>query len=298
MTEKPAPATSPAHPAAPGAPPSAPDEDVQKKKFEDRLALANGLTTLLDSMHDRADAKYGDKPLWHEWALGECFSVGYSLGASRASAERAIAPAPVAVPVSVSKTIDPALPTVASSLPAFMCGGERGKRPVLVKHLWFVRHAEGTHNVPQPAVDSAVVGAAKTGDAANPGLTARGREQAGHLKGPVELLVVSPMRRTIETYAHSNLRVGRLVTSEHFREFLGYPPSSNYDLERLRTENVQQFQRRVELAIDFLREQPEERITVLSHGVFLGELCKRLGLPYTHGFANAEVRDMGRVKIP
>lgn len=107
------------------------------------------------------------------------------------------------------------------------------------------------------------------------------------------------MRRTLQTYAHSTLQVKRLITSELFREWMIYGPSSRLDLEPADlTETPQELTNRARAAAQLVSEQKEHNIAILSHGVFLSEFAKLLGKPLTTGMQNAQVIDLGHVTIP
>ena len=103
----------------------------------------------------------------------------------------------------------------------------------------------------------------KEADFVNTRLSDKGREQAALVRGPVDLLIVSPLRRTLETYVHSKLQVKRLFTT-----------------------------------IDLLRAQPETNIGILSHGVFLAELASRIGRPFANGMSNAQVIHVHNAILP
>lgn len=154
------------------------------------------------------------------------------------------------------------------------------------KHLFVIRHAESTSNA-NPADQTP-----------NPGLTENGKSQASKVQGPVDLLIVSPMKRTMQTYAHSALKVKRLLTSDLFREWMVYGPSSQLDLEPARTESAADLRKRIVAASKFIAQQPERTVALLSHGVFLAELAKHLGKPLASALQNAQVADLGRVQLP
>jgi broad specificity phosphatase PhoE len=161
------------------------------------------------------------------------------------------------------------------------------------KNLWLIRHAESMHN----AKDKYAATHKTEEDFANTRLSDTGKLQAAKVHGPVELLIVSPLRRTLETYALSNLQCKRLITSDLFREFRAYGPACHFELEPRTVETVDEFQKRVRQALTFLAEQPEPNIGVLSHGVTIGEICRQLGKPLQHGIANAQVIHLENVAI-
>lgn len=150
-----------------------------------------------------------------------------------------------------------------------------------MKRLWLIRHAESKHNIRDrfPNLPEQ--------DFLNTPLSDEGRNQARSIQGPVDLLLVSPLRRTLETYLYSKLMVKRLQTTDLLREFCAYGPASLLDGETPWVETEPQFHERVSKLITFIRAQPETNITLLSHGVLLGELSRRLGRP-TH-FPNGAV---------
>jgi broad specificity phosphatase PhoE len=156
--------------------------------------------------------------------------------------------------------------------------------PPVRKNLWLIRHAESMSNV------AANYPAMKEADFVNTRLSENGRtQQAPLVKGSIDLLIVSPLRRTMETYAHSNLRVKRLFTSELVREWRAYGCAGDFELEAPRAESADELRARVERTLELLRAQPETNIGILSHGVFLAELAARIGNRLSFGMANAQV---------
>jgi len=158
------------------------------------------------------------------------------------------------------------------------------------KNLWMIRHAESTHNAkPENEPDDKYF---------NCGLTEKGKGQAHCVQGPAELLLVSPLRRTLETYIHSRLKVKKLETLEELREWTGWGPSCMYDLEHKdNRESWEQFQARVSKALHIIKQRPEQNIAILSHGGFLSEVCRQLKLPL-YRWENAEVRHYPNVVFP
>jgi broad specificity phosphatase PhoE len=159
------------------------------------------------------------------------------------------------------------------------------------KNLWLIRHAESMANVGHKYPDM------KGADFANTRLSADGRAQAEKVHGPIDLLIVSPLRRTLETYACSQLKVKRLFTSELVREYRAYGPSGDFELEAPHSESGDEFRRRIEQAVEMVRAQPETNIAILSHGVFLAEFARRLGKPLATSMANAQVIAIRNVSV-
>jgi len=159
------------------------------------------------------------------------------------------------------------------------------------KNLWLIRHAESTHNAKPPhEPDDKYF---------NCGLSENGKQQASKIQGPVDLLLCSPLRRTLETYAHSSLRVKKFETVEELREWTTYGPSCLYDLENPAVlEDAHQFRARVRMVVDIIRQKPQTNIAILSHGATLAELTRQLNIPCTTGWYNAEVKHFPDVIFP
>lgn len=137
---------------------------------------------------------------------------------------------------------------------------------MMKKQVWFIRHAESQGNTGEDG-------------GPDPALSKRGREQASHLKGPVDLLIVSPMKRALDTYILSKLSSTSIIVSELFRERLGGGQGEwrlGEDHVKKLERDDKKFVKRVDAAIEFLRAQPEQRIAVISHHTFLAALTGRL----------------------
>lgn len=177
-----------------------------------------------------------------------------------------------------------AVPPETSSIPAFV-----------VKTLYFIRHGQSLHNIKDPNKPDT--------DYRNTALSEEGKTQAGKIKGSIALAIVSPLRRTIQTYAYSQLTVGRLITLEDIREWAGWGVACMYEHEEQRDPNKakeswSEFQVRVARAIRAIAQQPEHEIAIISHGGTLGEMTRQLKLPCHAGWANAEVRRFDKVLMP
>jgi broad specificity phosphatase PhoE len=106
-------------------------------------------------------------------------------------------------------------------------------------------------------------------------LSAAGIEQAKRIKLPFDCVVVSPLRRALQTYSYSQIETGKLLVSDIFREFrpLGHP--SNYlEREVIARESQQQLEKRAQQAIEFLQSLPYQTIGVITHHDFTAEFSK------------------------
>lgn len=160
------------------------------------------------------------------------------------------------------------------------------------KQLYLIRHAESEHNAKSKFPDR------KEQDFVNTCLTSNGIDQAGKIQGPVNLLILSPMKRCVQTYAHSKLTVGRVVMSDLVREWRVYGPASFLEHEKQEAEPRAVFMARVEATSQLLKQQPENSIAILAHGVFLSELMLKLGDERgLRGMCNAQVIHLKDIKL-
>jgi broad specificity phosphatase PhoE len=156
---------------------------------------------------------------------------------------------------------------------------------VVTKNLWFIRHAESEQNA------GVEVGR-------NSKLSERGKTQAVQVHGPCSLLLLSPLRRSIETYALSGLKVGRLIMADCIREIVD-GPACELDLEKWsHNETEEEVMVRINATFQLLRSQPEKNITILSHACFLRKLISELKLEMSGFLANAQVVLFKDVNIP
>jgi broad specificity phosphatase PhoE len=156
------------------------------------------------------------------------------------------------------------------------------------KNLYFIRHGESEHNA-KHSLSESEKSKMKEIDFVNTCLSLKGKEQAKQIQGSLDLVIVSPLRRTLETYIHSGLRVKRLLTSDLFREWMIYGPSGQFECEEDKNESNEQINTRIKNAIEFIKLQPESNIGIISHGVFLCKLAEQLGNSIPSGMYNAQV---------
>jgi broad specificity phosphatase PhoE len=133
--------------------------------------------------------------------------------------------------------------------------------------LYLIRHGQSLYNEGKTSDPNLLVDCA---------LSEEGRKQAQKITGPVNLLILSPLRRAIETYTYSKLQCRRIIMSDLFREH-GTGPWNCLPREDLKwQETGTELETRVQRAIEFLRQQTETHITILSHHDFLVALTQAL----------------------
>jgi broad specificity phosphatase PhoE len=183
------------------------------------------------------------------------------------------------------------------------------------KFVYLIRHGQGVHNSRARDIGRSAYSDESLLDAP---LDEIGRKQASalgeHLRDsglPIELVVVSPLRRTLET---AKLAFGGTVPQlalEEIREAFGAhacdkrgPVSAvrhvfpHVDFSLVKTdedtwhgpsrETVREVAARGHKFVEFLRERPETHIAVVSHGVFLETLVGGLVLGVVDPRINAE----------
>lgn len=138
-----------------------------------------------------------------------------------------------------------------------------------MKKITVIRHAQSKFNT----------GTCKPEELPNCRITDHGKEQASHLHHKFDILVLSPLKRSIETYVHSGIQVGKVEISDLFRECMDDSGRLNFlELEEQRQENYEQVVERARKAIKYICSLPENNIGIISHGIFIWHFLNQLGL--------------------
>ena len=140
----------------------------------------------------------------------------------------------------------------------------------------FFRHGPSTFNV--------------HGDLSpNVPLTEDGKKVCSSMKGHVDLVICSTLRRARETLDHSEIVYKRVVYTDLCRELLDGNTSNLYNGEVNTIESPEDIDHRVQQFREFIAQQPEAtindhpRIAVVSHGCFLYRMVN-------HDFGNCQCR--------
>jgi len=137
----------------------------------------------------------------------------------------------------------------------------------------FFRHAPSTFNT--------------RGDLSpNVPITEDGKNVAKAMRGHVDLVICSTLRRARETLDHSNLTYKRVIFTDLCREILDGNTSNLYNREDNIVETEEDVNNRILKFRDFILSQPEisldyANVAVISHGVFLHKMTG-------HGYANCQ----------
>lgn len=104
----------------------------------------------------------------------------------------------------------------------------------------------------------------------NIGLTEEGKIHARNLTFSFNILVLSPMKRAIETYSYSGIKVGSVLMSELFREHVR-TPNNLFEFEDFVYETEEDLVERVRAAAEFLKkiDLPNINIGVITHDEFI-----------------------------
>lgn len=124
------------------------------------------------------------------------------------------------------------------------------------KHLYYTRHAESLANVGKNYID--------------PPLTDNGIQEAKTLRGNIDCIVISPLRRCKETLQYSQLTYNTLIVNYNFREKISNL-HNRLLLEKVTTETNEQFNERIQLfnqELITLFEQ-HDNILLIGHDYYL-----------------------------
>lgn len=129
----------------------------------------------------------------------------------------------------------------------------------------FIRHAQSMYNV-------------GTGhDNYNSPLSENGIISCKSLGYSFDLLIISPLKRAIQTYANSNIKTKNILISDLFQEVKNQKPNMlDDDLSR---ESHEEFEARIIKAIDYLKKlnySNTKTIGVITHHDFIYHLTKKL----------------------
>jgi len=130
--------------------------------------------------------------------------------------------------------------------------------------VYFLRHAESRYNAGFP-------------DEFNCDLSDNGKKQASNLIGNIDLVIVSPLKRAIETLKNSKINYKKLLTCSLCRENRNTPKCDYLEGEEMFIESREQLLQRIEEfkhLLDLLSEN-YNRILIVSHGIFICNLVGR-----------------------
>lgn len=110
-------------------------------------------------------------------------------------------------------------------------------------------------------------------------LTNDGRKQSAEIAHQAELVILSPLKRTMETYLNSDIKTKRVHMSELFREILDGNNCNYHEHEDHTIESIDNAKERINKALVYLSTFEEKNIVVITHGGFLHHMLILLGKP-------------------
>jgi broad specificity phosphatase PhoE len=139
------------------------------------------------------------------------------------------------------------------------------------KTVTIIRHAQSKFNAGQYTTET---------ELSNCRLSDFGREQSKNLTQTFDILILSPLKRAIETYANSNIKCGNVIINDLFREYKEHDPKPlNFlELETIMPETLEEVKKRVGDAINYLKTSPYNNIGIISHGIFICYFLEQLAI--------------------
>ena len=114
----------------------------------------------------------------------------------------------------------------------------------------------------------------------NSRLTPLGMEQASNLDFNFDLLILTPLKRSLQTYTCSKIKTKEIMINPLFREWLD-GPANLLEREDFKLETPDELNQRVDKAITWLRQISScyKSIGIISHFQFLKVLREKLTIP-------------------
>jgi hypothetical protein len=104
----------------------------------------------------------------------------------------------------------------------------------------------------------------------NPPLSSNGSEECGNIEGSYDIVILSPLKRAIQTYANSNIKSKKVLLMDAVREFRHSGSKENLlDFEELYYENFGDFIARISTLKEFLKECEPASVAVITHKEFI-----------------------------
>ena len=131
------------------------------------------------------------------------------------------------------------------------------------KKITLIRHAQSRFN------------AGQTDALTNCGITDQGAQDASNLNFSFDCLIISPLKRSIQTYTCSKIKTGKIMINELFREHVSW--NLNFlDNETPAIETVDDLVKRAYAAFEFLNTIEYYNIGVITHSDFLQTFTERI----------------------
>jgi broad specificity phosphatase PhoE len=147
-----------------------------------------------------------------------------------------------------------------------------------MKKITIIRHAESKFNARQYETDN---------ELRNCRLSENGKLQAQNLQQSFDIIILSPLKRALETYVESNLKSRKIIISDLFRGQKEISQLSYLENEEIKPENLDDVRKRAREAIAFLKSLEYDNIGIISHGQFISHFLEQCG-QYSKSIHNTE----------
>lgn len=129
------------------------------------------------------------------------------------------------------------------------------------KTITIIRHAESRVNAGL---------CRESGEFTNCRITDNGKEQATKLSYSFDVLILSPLKRVLETYTNSKIKTGDILISHFFRETKEDHTTTNFlENEKHSYETVEEIKLRALNARIFIENIKSNNIGIISHCGFI-----------------------------
>lgn len=139
-----------------------------------------------------------------------------------------------------------------------------------MKKITIIRHAESRFNAGLCKNDN---------ELRNCGLTDYGKQQASHLNQHFDILIVSKLRRAIETYKNSNISAEKIIFSHLVREQKEGHSLNFLEGEEIVPESPDDIKKRANETILLIKTLDCDNIGIISHYSFIAYFLEQCGQP-------------------
>lgn len=136
------------------------------------------------------------------------------------------------------------------------------------KKITLIRHAQSKFNCGEFKTDAELL---------NCPLSEYGKMQATMLNFTFDAIVLSTLKRAIDTYMHSTIKTDNVIMSHLFREQREDSLLNFLENEEIIPESPDDVRKRAREAIEFIRTLDYENIGIVSHGYFIWYFLEQCG---------------------
>lgn len=158
----------------------------------------------------------------------------------------------------------------------------------MLRGIYLIRHGQSFSNLGYPLIK-------------NSPLTDKGKVQASNLNFEVDTIICSPLRRTMDTLAHSKISYDKVFIYNTVRELI-CEPGDCFKFESFELEEVTSFNHRMRVFTNklYLLSQKTASIGIITHGCVIKALLdKQISNCEVHELKTDRLKEIIRgVKLP